>query len=286
MKNSTKFSNDLFAEIRRSVATALREDIGTGDLSALLAEIGHRSRATITAREEGILCGVDWFNACYTYLDASSAIKWYVKDGEKFGAGQVLCEVVADTRALLSAERSSLNFLQLLSGTSSITSKFVQSILMTRSKIVDTRKTIPGLRLAQKYAVHCGGGHNHRIGLYDGILIKENHIAAAGSISAALDRARSLANPSIFIMLEVENLDELDQGLQAGATMILLDNMSIADIAEGVRRTNGRAILEASGGITLTCVRDIAETGVDRIAVGCITKDIRTIDLSMRLSPK
>ena len=198
------------------------------------------------------------------------------------GPDQVLCEINADTSALLTAERSALNFLQLLSGTASTTRRYVDAIAGTRARIVDTRKTIPGLRLAQKYAVHCGGGFNHRLGLYDGILIKENHIMAAGGVSRALQLARALGRDDVFIQIEVESLELLRESLAADATMILLDNMSLAQMSEAVALTDGRATLEASGGVNLETVRAIAETGVDRISIGALTKDVRAVDLSLR----
>ncbi|SNS60096.1 nicotinate-nucleotide pyrophosphorylase [carboxylating] [Noviherbaspirillum humi] len=277
-----EFPINLAAEVEHNVLAALAEDIGSGDLTALLTPANKPARATVIAREEGILCGTAWFDACFRRLDPSSRIRWNTTDSQRFQANQVLCEIESDSRAMLTAERSALNFLQLLSSTASATRRYVDAVAGTRAQIVDTRKTLPSLRLAQKYAVRCGGGGNHRIGLYDGILIKENHILAAGSIAAAMERARAIAREDVFIQLEVENLDELQQGLDAGATMILLDNMTLDQMRDAVRLTNGRAKLEASGGVRLDTVRGIAETGVDRISVGSLTKDTRAIDLSMR----
>lgn len=270
------------AEIARNVAAALAEDIGSGDLTALLTPAGHPARGIVVSREEAVLCGTEWFDACFLSLDARARIRWHARDGALIGAGQTLCEIDADTRALLSAERPALNFLQLLSGTATATRKFVDAVAGTQAKIVDTRKTLPGLRLAQKYAVRCGGGTNHRLGLYDGILIKENHILAAGGVAPVLAQARALAPQGVFIQIEVETLAQLKEALAAGATMILLDNMDLAQLREAVARTAGRAVLESSGGVDLSKVRAIAETGVDRISIGSLTKDVRAIDLSLR----
>ncbi|MBL1162167.1 MAG: carboxylating nicotinate-nucleotide diphosphorylase, partial [Chlorobi bacterium] len=220
--------------------------------------------------------------ACFHKLDAQARIRWHASDGVRIHAGQMLCEIEADTRALLSAERPALNFLQLLSGTATVTRKYVDAVAGTRAKIVDTRKTLPGLRLAQKYAVRCGGGSNHRLGLYDGILIKENHIMAAGGVAPALAQAVKLAPEGVFIQIEVESLAQLEEALGAGAKMILLDNMDLAQMRKAVALTADRAVLEASGGVDLSKVRAIAETGVDRISIGGLTKDVRAVDLSLR----
>jgi nicotinate-nucleotide pyrophosphorylase (carboxylating) len=278
------FPLQLAHEIERNVLAALAEDIGGGDLTALLTPAGRRALGIVTSREDAVLCGTDWFDACFHNLDPNAEIRWNVDDGALIAPGQVLCEIAADTRALLTAERSALNFLQLLSGTATQTRRYVEAVAGTRAKIVDTRKTLPGLRLAQKYAVRCGGGTNHRLGLYDGILIKENHIIAAGGITAALAQARSIANGQAFIQVEVESLEELAEALDAGATMILLDNMDLAQMHQAVGLTAGRAELEASGGVRIETVRAIAETGVDRISIGGLTKDVRAIDLSLRHS--
>ncbi len=271
-------------EIERNVLAALAEDVGGGDLTALLTPAGHRALGIVTSREDAVLCGTDWFDACFHQLDPNAEIRWQANDGDVIAPGQVLCEIAADTRALLTAERSALNFLQLLSGTATMTRLYVEAVAGTGAKIVDTRKTLPGLRLAQKYAVRCGGGTNHRLGLYDGILIKENHIIAAGGITAALAQARAIANGKIFIQVEVETLEELAEALDAGATMILLDNMDLARMHQAVGLTAGRAELEASGGVRIETVRAIAETGVNRISIGSLTKDVRAIDLSLRHS--
>jgi nicotinate-nucleotide pyrophosphorylase (carboxylating) len=275
---------NLAAEVERNVLAALAEDIGGGDLTALLVPPQRPAVGIVTCRENAVLCGTAWFDACIRKLDPAARIHWLAQDGATLEAGQIVCEIAADTQALLTAERSALNFLQLLSGTATQTRIYVNVIAGTRAKIVDTRKTLPGLRLAQKYAVRCGGGTNHRLGLYDGILIKENHIIAAGSITAALERAHAIASGNIFIQVEVETLEELAEALDAGATMILLDNMDLTQMHQAVGLTAGRAELEASGGVRLETVRAIAETGVDRISIGTLTKDVRAIDLSLRHS--
>ncbi|MCX7896538.1 MAG: carboxylating nicotinate-nucleotide diphosphorylase [Rhodocyclaceae bacterium] len=278
------FPLPLAREIECNVLAALAEDIGSGDLTALLAPGGRTSTGIVTCREQAILCGTAWFNACFKRLDPAANIHWLKKDGDLVKANEIICEIAADTRALLTAERSALNFLQLLSGVATTTRRYVEAIAGTHAKIVDTRKTLPGLRLAQKYAVRCGGGINHRLGLYDGILIKENHILACGGIKQALARARAIARAGVFIEIEVETLAELEEALAAGATMILLDNMSLHEMQEAVRLNARRAELEASGGVSLTTVRAIAETGIDRISIGALTKDVRAIDLSLRHS--
>jgi nicotinate-nucleotide pyrophosphorylase (carboxylating) len=272
----------LRVEILRTVAASLAEDVGTGDLTARLIPADVNARGRVITREPAVICGTAWFEAAFEALDPSSAVLWHVTDGDFAQPGQPLCDVMASARALLTAERTALNFLQLLSATATNTRRFVEAIAGTRARIVDTRKTLPGLRLAQKYAVSVGGGANHRIGLYDGILIKENHVIAAGGIPAALEAARAIAPSNVFIQVEVEDLAELRQALAAGATMILLDNMSLELMREAVGITAGRAVLEASGGVNLERVRAIAETGVDRISIGSLTKDVRAIDLSLR----
>lgn len=278
------FPLTLAVEVERNVLAALAEDIGGGDLTALLTPAGRPAVGVVTSREDAVLCGSAWFEACLRRLDPATRIDWLAQDGEQISSGQIICEIAADTRALLTAERSALNFLQLLSGTATQTRHYVEAVAGTRAKIVDTRKTLPGLRLAQKYAVRCGGGTNHRLGLYDGILIKENHIIAAGGITAAFNQALRIANGKFFIQVEVETLEELAEALDAGATMILLDNMDLTQMHQAVGLTAGRAALEASGGVRLDSVRAIAETGVDRISIGTLTKDVRAIDLSLRHS--
>jgi nicotinate-nucleotide pyrophosphorylase (carboxylating) len=263
------------------VQYALTEDIGSGDLTAsLVPEI--ETNATIISREKAIICGIDWVNACFKQIDANIQINWQVEEGQQVSPNQLLCEIKGSARALLSAERCALNFLQTLSAVATHTHQYVQLVKGTKAQILDTRKTLPGLRLAQKYAVTVGGGFNQRIALYDGILIKENHIAAAGSIGAALQQAFAL-NTDASIQIEVENLTELNEALAAGATSILLDDFSLADMRTAVAISNGTALLEASGNVNLNTVRQIAETGVDRISIGALTKNIQAIDLSMRI---
>jgi nicotinate-nucleotide pyrophosphorylase (carboxylating) len=272
----------LAGEVERNVLAALMEDIRGGDLTAQLVPGGHQSAGFVVSREPAVLAGQAWFDACFQQLDPAAEIRWSVRDGERVAPGQVLCEIMADTRALLTAERSALNFLQLLSATATITREYVDAIEGTGARIVDTRKTLPGLRLAQKYAVRCGGGTNHRLGLYDGILIKENHIIAAGGIPQVLAQARRLASGASFIQIEVETLEQLAEALDCGASMILLDNMDLQQMRQAVGLTAGRAELEASGGVGLDGVRAIAETGVHRISIGRLTKDVHAIDLSLR----
>jgi nicotinate-nucleotide pyrophosphorylase (carboxylating) len=269
--------------IAANVAAALAEDLGSrGDLTAQLIPAERHARAYVITREAGVLAGRPWFDACFHTLDATASIAWHAQEGERLRAGQLLCEIEGNARALLSAERPALNFLQTLSGVATATRRYVDAIAGTRARIFDTRKTLPGLRLAQKYAVRCGGGENHRLGLYDGILIKENHIAAAGGIRPALEAAHRLAPPGVFVQIEVETLAQLEEALGCGARLVLLDNFDLAGMREAVRLTAGRAELEASGGVDLDRVRAIAETGVDRISVGSLTKHVQALDLSMR----
>ena len=274
--------NDLASAIESNVATALAEDIGSGDRTAQLIAATAGATASVICRSDAVICGAPWFDACFRKLDPKSEIDWLIREGDRIRAGQKLCAVRGAARALLTAERTALNFLQLLSAVATATRCYVDAVAGTKAKIVDTRKTLPGLRIAEKYAVRVGGGINHRGGLYDAMLIKENHILAAGSIAAALREAARNAPPGVWIQIEVETLDQLREALAAGATMILLDNMPLEQIREAVTITAGRAELEASGGITLENVRAIAQTGVDRISIGSLTKDIKAVDLSMR----
>ena len=279
--------NDLLQEeIGRNVAAALAEDLGSGDLTAQLVPADTQTRATVVSRENAVLCGSAWFNQCFKTLDPAITIAWMVSDGDKIVANQNLCEITGPARALLTGERTALNFLQMLSGVATKAREYADAVAGTQAQIVDTRKTLPGLRLAQKFAVQCGGGGNHRLGLYDAILIKENHILAAGSITAAMAEAQKVAagsaNRCKFIQVEVETFDELNQALAAGAEMILLDNMSPEQMREAVAITAGRAVLEASGNVNIDSVRSIAESGVNRISIGALTKDVRALDLSMR----
>ena len=281
---------DLETEINNNVNQALIEDIGTGDLTALLIPVGETATASVISRENAVLCGTKWFEACFWHLAPEIELRWSAQDGAAITPGQELCRIAGNARILLTAERPALNFLQLLSAVATQTRRYVDAVSGTGAIIVDTRKTLPGLRLAQKYAVRCGGGTNHRLGLYDGILIKENHIIAAGGIERALRAAERIASPGLFIQIEVETLDDLRNALNAGAKMILLDNFDLDGLREAValnaQLTNKEAVLEASGGITLESVRAVAETGVDRISVGSLTKDIKAVDLSMRFSSK
>ena len=267
--------------IQANVRAALAEDLGSGDLTAQLVPADHTARAVLIAREAAVLCGRPWFEACFSALDPNIQIVWRVAEGADFAADQVLCDIIGNARAILSAERPALNFLQTLSGTAHHTRRFVQAIAGTEALIMDTRKTLPGLRLAQKYAVKIGGGANQRIGLFDGVLIKENHIAAAGGISAALNLARQQTPTEISIQIEVESLAELEQALAASARLILLDNFDLEQLRAAVLLNNKRAILEASGGITLDKVRAIAACGVDRISIGNLTKHVHAVDLSL-----
>lgn len=273
---------DLLSEIERNVTAALTEDVGSGDLTALLAPDIAGTAAHVVCRQDAVLCGSAWFDACMRRLDPAARVTWLVQDGERVAANTRVCEISAGSRAMLTAERTALNFLQLLSAVATITRRYVDAVAGTRAAILDTRKTLPGLRLAQKHAVTVGGGHNHRMGLWDAILIKENHIAAAGGIVPALAAAAALAARAAWIQVEVETLEQLRVAVDAGARMVLLDNMTLPQMAEAVHWTAGRALLEASGGITLQNVRAIAETGVDRISVGALTKDVDAVDLSMR----
>lgn len=270
--------------IRANVAAALDEDGCDHDLTAQLIPEQAQARATVITREAAVLCGTLWFEDCFLTLDPNCKIIWKLKEGDMAETGQTLCEIQGNARAMLSAERPALNFLQTLSAVATLTRSYVEATLGTQVKIMDTRKTLPGLRMAQKYAVKVGGGHNQRIGLYDGILIKENHIAAAGGIGKVLEQAFQIASPGDSVQIEVETLAELDEALNAGAQLILLDNFSLEDMRLAVKHAAKRAALEASGGITLEDVRLVAETGVDRISIGALTKDIKAIDLSMRLS--
>ncbi|GKS88000.1 carboxylating nicotinate-nucleotide diphosphorylase [Acidovorax sp. SUPP2539] len=265
------------------VARALREDVGAGDLTAGLIDPARRVRARVLARESAVICGGPWAEAAVRALDPAARIVWHVQEGERCAPDQVVLEVEGSARALLSAERTALNFLQLLSAVATKTAIYVDAVRGTRAQIVDTRKTLPGLRLAQKYAVRTGGGTNHRIGLHDAVLIKENHIAAAGGVAAVLRAAQAVAAQAAFVEIEVETLEQLQEALDAGATMLLLDNMPLPMLHEAVRRNAGRAILEISGGVTLEGLRALAETGVDRISIGTLTKDVKAIDFSMRM---
>jgi nicotinate-nucleotide pyrophosphorylase (carboxylating) len=275
----------LAESLRLTVAAALAEDVGRGDLTAQLVPADARARARVITRDAGVLCGRDWVDAVFAALDRAVELRWHASDGADLAPGQLLFEAEGPARPLLTGERTALNFLQTLSGTATAARRYVAAIAGTGCRILDTRKTLPGLRLAQKYAVRCGGGRNHRFGLYDGILIKENHIAAAGSIAAAVAAARRLA-PAVPVEVEVETLDELEQAFAAQADLALLDEFSLADLRTAVARNRARARplgLEASGGIDLDTIGAVAATGVDYVSVGSITKHVRALDLSMRL---
>jgi nicotinate-nucleotide pyrophosphorylase (carboxylating) len=270
------------ALILDDVRRAFAEDIGAGDATADLLPATGIARASLTCREAAVLAGRAWFDQSFRLLDPTVEIQWLVQDGEPMHAGQVICHLVGASRALVSAERTALNFLQLLSGTATTAARYAAALRGTTTRVLDTRKTVPGLRLAQKYAVRCGGGFNQRIGLYDAILVKENHITAAGGIASAVSAARRL-HPQLPLEVEVENLDELQQSLDAGVTRVLLDNFELASMREAVRLTAGRAALEVSGNVELDGLAAIAATGVDFISVGALTKHVRAVDFSLRL---
>jgi nicotinate-nucleotide pyrophosphorylase (carboxylating) len=265
-----------------NIRTAIAEDVGSGDLTGKLVPEQQLVKARVIVREQAVLCGAPWFEAVMRQLDERIRIDWSYAEGDLMSADSQVCLIDAPARALLTAERGALNFLQLLSGVASATRVYVNAIADTKAHILDTRKTLPGLRLAQKYAVRVGGGHNQRLALYDGILIKENHIAAAGGIAAAMQAAHKL-DADVTVQIEVENLVQLDEALSAGANSVLLDNFSLDAMRDAVKLTDGRALLEASGGINMDTVRAIAETGVDRISIGSLTKDIRATDYSLRI---
>lgn len=271
------------ASIDADVSRALAEDIGSGDLTAQLLPAVAQASARVISREAAVICGQAWFERCFHAIDPTVTIDWLVAEGEHVLADAVLCHLHGPARSLVTGERAALNFLQLLSGTATTTASYVAAVVGTATRILDTRKTIPGLRAAQKYAVTVGGGANHRHGLYDAILIKENHIAAAGSIAAAVQAARTL-HPQVFVEVETETLEEFDQALAAGVDRIMLDEFSAVDRAEAVRRNGGRTQLEVSGGLGLERIAEIAASGVDCISIGAITKHVRAIDLSMRVS--
>ncbi len=287
MDSTLDFSSTEWAAVVRADALrALDEDVAGGDLTASLIDADRRADARVIAREAAVLCGAPWVEAVVRHLDPDARITWHVEEGARCAPDQVVLELAGAARALLTAERTALNFLQLLSAVATKTALHVDAVHSTRAQIVDTRKTLPGLRLAQKYAVRTGGGVTHRIGLYDAVLIKENHIVAAGGVSAALRAATRVAGRAKFVQVEVETLGQLDEALAHGARMLLLDNMDLPTLREAVRRNDAagdaRAALEISGGVTLEGLRALAETGVDRISIGALTKDVKAIDFSMR----
>lgn len=291
------YQHELNLNIQANIAATLLEDLRplsrrrhgekaaefqATDLTAKLIPADQAGHATIITRQDAVLCGTDWFDACFKMLDPDCIITWLALEGDAVTANQVLCDIHGKARSMLSAERAALNFLQTLSATATVTRKYVELVAGTQAKILDTRKTLPGMRVAQKYAVKTGGGHNQRTALFDGILIKENHIMAAGGVRAVLSEAKRVAPEGISIQIEVETLAQLSEALDAGAKLILLDNFDLAAMRAAVTLTAGRAELEASGGVNLDTVRAIAETGVDRISIGSLTKDIQSVDLSMR----
>ena len=268
--------------IAADVERAFAEDLGKGDATAELLPADGVAEAALTCRDDAVIAGAPWFDACFRRLDPSVRIAWQVRDGERAAPGAVICRLSGHARSLVSAERSALNFLQSLSGTATATASYVAAVAGTGTRVLDTRKTLPGLRLAQKYAVRCGGGHNHRIGLYDAILVKENHIIAAGGIAPAAAAARRL-HPDLLLEVEVENLDELRQALDADVDRIMLDNFTVPLMREAVRLTAGRVPLEVSGNVDLSSIGEYARTGVDFVSVGALTKHVHAVDLSLRL---
>lgn len=270
------------ADLERQVDAAVTEDLGNGDLTAQLIPESRRVRAHILSREEAVFCGAPWAEAVFRRISADVECRWLVGEGEAVAVDGRLCELEGPARAILTGERTALNFLQTLSATATRTREYAEAVAGTGARILDTRKTLPGLRTAQKYAVRCGGGSNHRTGLFDGILIKENHIAACGGIAPAVAAARELGADA-FIEVEVENLDEVREALTARADFLLLDNFSLPELRAAVRENAGRARLEASGGLSLADLRAVAETGVDFISIGALTKHIRAVDLSLRV---
>ena len=281
-QDALPYRQKLDEEIRSAAARLLAEDIGDGDITARLIPADARARARVITREACVLCGLAWVEALFARLDPGVTLSWSAADGDRLEAGQAFLELEGSARSLLTGERAALNLLQTLSATATRTRHCVDLIEGTGVRLLDTRKTLPGMRLAQKYAVTCGGGHNHRIGLWDAFLIKENHIAACGGIAAAIGEARQIA-PKALVEVEVETFAELEQALAAGADIIMLDNFSLEEMREAVRRTAGRATLEASGNVDESTLRAIAETGVDCISSGALTKDVRAVDLSMRI---
>jgi nicotinate-nucleotide pyrophosphorylase (carboxylating) len=273
--------------MEQTVATALREDVGSGDLTAQLIPADRTARATVITREDAVLCGTAWFDEVFRQIDPRVRVAWSARDADRVRADQQLCTLEGPARSLLTGERTALNFLQMLSATATVTRKYVDTVAGTNCRILDTRKTIPGLRVAQKYAVRCGGGTNHRIGLFDAILVKENHIAAAGSIAGAVAESRRL-DSKVLLEVEVENLTQLREALDARVDRVLLDNFSLEQLREAVKITrqhaNARTELEASGNLSLETLRAVAETGVDFISAGSLTKHVRAVDLSMRFT--
>lgn len=282
MSSAPSFHAPSAAQITTDIERAFAEDLGTGDATAELLPANARAHAELTCRDDAVIAGIPWFDACFRHMDPAAEIHWHAVDGQRVAPGSIICRLAGQARALVSAERTALNFLQLLSATATQTAAYVAAVAGTGTRLLDTRKTLPGLRVAQKYAVRCGGGHNQRMGLYDAILVKENHIIAAGGIAAAVTAARRL-HPSLMLEVEVENLDELAQAIDAGVDRIMLDNFSLPLMVEAVRFTARRVPLEISGNVGLDTIAAFARTGVDFISVGALTKHVRAVDLSLRL---
>lgn len=276
------FDDKLQAAFEQNILAALLEDVGTGDLTGMLVPTAPRVKARVIVREAAVLCGAPWFEGVMLAIDQDTEIDWQYAEGDLMAADSVVCTIEASPRSLLTAERAALNFMQLLSGVATATRSYVDIVAGTNAAILDTRKTLPGLRQAQKYAVRVGGGQNQRMALYDGILIKENHIAAAGGVTRALENAAAL-DAGVPVQIEVETIAQLEEALAAGVTSVLLDNFDLDMMREAVQVNAGRALLEASGGINMATVRAIAETGVDRISIGSVTKDVRATDYSLRI---
>ena len=272
-------------DVAATVQRALEEDIGSGDVTATLVAADARGSASVVCRESAVLCGAAWFEEVFRQLHPAIAVDWKAADGDSVEAGDVVCTITGPASPILSGERAALNFLQLLSGTATTARRYARALTGSRTRVLDTRKTLPGLRSAQKYAVRCGGCQNHRQGLFDAILIKDNHIASAGSIEQVVAAARR-DHPSLTIEVEVENLRQLDEALAAGADMVMLDNFDRAEIREAVARTRGRAKLEISGNVEIEDLADLAETGVDYISVGALTKHVKAIDFSMEFETR
>ncbi|MCA1857636.1 carboxylating nicotinate-nucleotide diphosphorylase [Massilia oculi] len=277
-----QFDEKLQSAFEANILAALLEDVGSGDLTGMLVPVAPRIQARVIVREEAVLCGAPWFEGVMLAVDQDITIDWHYAEGDTMARDSAVCTIEGNPRSLLTAERAALNFMQLLSGVASATRKYVELIAGTRAAILDTRKTLPGLRLAQKYAVRVGGGKNQRMALYDGILIKENHIAAAGGVTRALQAAEALES-GVPVQIEVETIAQLEEALAAGVKSVLLDNFDLGMMRDAVKVNAGRALLEASGGINMDTVRAIAETGVDRISVGSLTKDVRATDYSLRI---
>ena len=280
--SDSQFDDKLQSSFEANILAALLEDVGTGDLTGMLVPVDTRVQARVIVREQAVLCGAPWFEGVMLAVDPEMEIDWQYAEGDLMAADSVVCTIEANPRSLLTAERAALNFMQLLSGVATATREYVDVIAGTKAAILDTRKTLPGLRQAQKYAVRVGGGKNQRMALYDGILIKENHIAAAGGVSKALAAADALG-AGVPVQIEVETIAQLEEALAAGVKSVLLDNFNLDRMVEAVRVNGGRALLEASGGINMETVRAIAETGVDRISIGSLTKDVRATDYSLRI---